>query len=564
MSTPRPVAENFIFCGGPIRTLRDEQPLVDAVGVSGGLIVAAGSRPEVEACFPSSGPQSPRAIDLQGAALYPGFVDSHTHLGGFGLRLSLVDLDGVSTMERACRLVADHARTVERGRWIRGGGWDKNLWGDGRFPTRHDLDRVVPDRPVALSSKDGHAWWVNTEALRLAGVTRDTPDPPGGEIERDARGEPTGIFKENAGSYVSAVVEQPTAKDYETCIARAVAAAHRHGLVGAHDMEGRESFKAYQSLDEAGTLAFRVWLYVPADLLGRLTALGLGAGFGSPFLKIAGVKAFLDGALGSQTADMLAPYEGSGGQGIETMSAEGFSQLVEGASSERLAVAVHAIGDRANRKALDVFGAHEGISRAAGLRHRIEHMQLLDPADIPRVGRMGIVASMQPIHAPSDRDMAARYWGAARSSSAYAWRSVADSGAVLAFGSDTPVETMDPLQGLFAAVTRRHPKEPTRGPWHPEQAVSPLEAVRAYTSGAAWAVSAERERGTIEAGKVADFTVLSEDILSIGAYPVGAEGAGRETRWSALSDAAERTGELLLRSRVVATVVGGTIVHGCL
>jgi len=251
------------------------------------------------------------------------------------------------------------------------------------------------------------------------------------------------------------------------------------------------------------------------------------------------VKAFLDGALGSQTADMLAPYEGGGqGTGLATMTPGAFSALVKRAAAARLPVAVHAIGDRANRVALDAFEEHLETSRAAGLRHRIEHVQLLHPDDVPRLGRLGVVASMQPIHAPSDRDMAEDYWGR-RCAGGYAWRSVADAGAVLAFGSDVPVETLDPLQGIFAAVTRRSPLEPEREPWYPEQAVSPLEAVRAYTTGAAWAVGAERERGTLEPGNLADLVVLSDDILAPGAAP-----------------------EVMLRTRVEATVVGGRLVHG--
>ncbi len=565
-SRQAPAEESLLIYGGRIRTLTGgggpgsgprgggargsgpsagdptgPGPAVEAVGVRGGRIVALGSRSDVEAALTTTAGRRPRLFDLGGATLCPGFVDSHTHMSSFGLRLSLVDLDGVRAVEEAGRRVAEFAASLDPGGWVRGGGWNKNLWAGGAFPTRHDLDRFVPHNPVALASKDGHTWWLNTEGLRLSGVTRDTPDPPGGEIERDAAGEPTGILKENAAMYVWATVERPTAKELQVYLGKAVQRAVSLGLVGVCDMEGRESLKAYQALEAVGELCLRAWLYVPAELIPSLAAIGVERGFGGPFIKIAGVKAFLDGALGSQTADMLEPYEGSESRGIETMTAEAFSDLVARASTEGLAVAVHAIGDRANRKALDGFEAHRAVWQAAGLRHRIEHAQLLHPDDLPRLARLGLVASMQPLHAPSDRDIAERHWGTWRLATAYAWRAVAETGAVLAFGSDVPVETCDPLKGLYAAVTRRHPQEPERDPWRPEQALSPLEAVRAYTVGPAWAVGAERERGTIEVGKVADFTVLSEDILG--------------------TPDPEEAGEAILRAKALATIVGGRVAH---
>jgi len=552
LSSPEPFAgqapapgeqlDRTVFFGGPIHSLAGPagDSLVEALGVWGGAIAAVGARSEVEQALTTGDGRRPRPVDLRGATLLPGFVDCHTHIGSFGLRLSLVDLDGVTSLEEACEMVRRAAQALPRGRWVRGGGFNKNLWPGRCFPTRSDLDRVAPDNPVALSSKDGHTLWLNSEGLRLAGVNRDTADPPGGEIERNASGEPTGILKETATELGYKVVDQPSPEEYAGCLERAAAEAAARGLVGVHDMEGRESFKALQALRAAGRLGLRVWIYLPEEFLGHLEAVGLQCGFGDPYLRVAGVKAFLDGALGSQTADMLAPYEGSGGRGLATMTAEAFSALVGRAAAARLPVAVHAIGDRANRKAIDAFEEHLEVSRAGGLRHRIEHVQLLDPADVPRLGRLGLVASMQPTHAPSDRDMAEAYWGA-RCATGYAWRSVAAGGAVLAFGSDVPVENLDPLRGIYAAVTRRNPADPDRAPWYPEEAVSPLEAVRAYTAGAAWAVGAERERGTLEPGKAADLVVLADDILSPGGDP-----------------------GVILRTRVEATVVGGRLVHGSL
>jgi hypothetical protein len=527
-----------VFFGGPIRTLRPDRPLLEAVGVAGGRIVCTGSRAEVQSRLTTGDGRRPRPVDLKGLALFPGLVDAHTHLGSYGLRLDWVDLDGVASLEEACGIVARAAAGAAPGKWVRGGGWNKNLWPGGRLPTRADLDRAAPGNPVALSSKDGHALWLNSEALRRAGITRDTPDPPGGEIVRDRSGEPTGILKEKAMDLGYRVVEQPSPEEYAACLERAARLANAHGLVGVHDMEGRSSFRACQALAAAGRLSLRVWMYLPAEHLGSLEDVGLEGGFGGLYLTVAGVKAFLDGALGSQTADLLRPYEGGRDHGLPTMQAEAFTDLVARAVRARLPVAVHAIGDRANRKALDAFEANLGATRAARLRHRIEHAQLVHPDDIPRFGRLGVVASMQPIHAPSDRDMAERYWGA-RCATAYAWRSLADAGAELAFGSDVPVETLDPIQGLYAAVTRKHPLDPGREAWYPEQALTLPEALWAYTGGAAGAVGAEREMGTIEVGKRADFTVLSDDVLADGFDP-----------------------EALLQVRVVATVVGGNVVHG--
>ena len=537
--------ENRIFFGGPIRTLRDGLSVVEAVGVRGDRIAATGSRSEVERALTTTDGRRPRPFDLEGAGLLPGLVDAHVHLENLGHRLGLLDLDGVDSLAEACRLVAEAARGLPPGAPVRGGGWSKSRWGD-RFPTRHDLDQVAPGRPVALSSKDGHSWWLNSEALRQAGLTRETVASPGADIHRDENGELTGILREYGGDFAWEEDRQasPAAAAVLSAakLKRAAAEANRRGLVGVHNMEGRDALKGLQTLAATGGLDLRVWMYVPGLALELLAGVGLESGFGGPYLRLAGLKVFLDGALGSESASLLEPYEGSSNVGLDQMTPEEFSRLVARASAERLAVAVHAIGDRAVRSAVDAFEAHQAVWQAAGLRHRIEHLQFGHPDDIRRYGRLGLVGSMQPIHAPSDRDMAERHWGPGRCASAYAWRTVADAGAVLAFGSDAPVETCDPLQGLYAAVTRRHPKDPGREPWRPELAVTPLEAVRAYTVGAAWAVGAERERGTIEPGRLADFTLLSEDIL-------------------ARPDDPSVTGEILLRTRVVGTVVGGRLVY---
>jgi predicted amidohydrolase YtcJ len=549
-----------VLYGGTIRTLVSGLPVVEAVGFRGDRIAAVGSRLEVERCLTSAGRQRPRSVDLEGALVLPGLVDSHTHLGSLGSLLETVDLDGASSLEEALRRVTRQAETSSSDKWVFGGRWNKNLWG-GRFPSRLDLDRAVPGRAVALHSKDGHCWWLSTEALRRAGVTAETADPPGGEIERAPDGTPTGILKESAGELVRRGMERPDPDALVSRMARAVSRLNAAGLVGVCNMEGGESLRSLQVLDRTGDLSLRVWSYLPEETLESLATTGILSGFGGPRLKIAGVKVFLDGALGSQTADMLEPYEGSSGQGIAVLDAGAFADFVGRAAAAGLAVAAHAIGDRATRKALDGFEISRATWRAAGLRQRIEHLQLLAPADVQRVGRLGLVASMQPIHAPCDRDVAEKHWGTTRSALGYAWRSVAAAGAVLAFGSDAPVETCDPLHGLFAAVTRRHPGDPSREPWFEEQALTPLEAVRAYTVGAAWSVGAERERGTIEVGKLADFTLLSRDILSShilysrGEHPIAEDE-------KVASAARDLFGTEVLKAKVQATIVGGKCVWG--
>jgi predicted amidohydrolase YtcJ len=504
-----------VFEGGVIHTFDPRWPRATALAVRGERIVAVGSQEEVRRAFPRFA-----RVGLDGRTMLPAFTDSHIHLAAYGQALRSVNLRDCRSLRAAVDLVAAAARRARPGEWIRGGRWDKNLWPEGRFPRREDLDPVTGDHPVALASKDGHTTWVNSAALRLAKIGAATPDPPGGKILRDPRtGEPIGLLAERAADLVKDIAGRPTAEALEAAIQDATAAAHRAGIAGVHVMEDGDVLAACQRLRAQGRLGIRVCMMIPEDALEAAIRVGIRSGFGDAMIRIGGVKIFADGALGSQTASMLEPYEGDPeNTGVVVRTREQLRQLVTRASHHGIAAVVHAIGDRANRWVLDAIEAAraEEAPRADGrqLRHRIEHVQLLHPEDLPRFARLGVVASMQPIHCTQDRDIADRYWGR-RSRYGYAWRSLVDSGARLAFGSDAPVETLDVLAGIHAAVTRKRPDEPDRAPSYPEESLTVEEALRAYSAGPAYASGEEGTKGVLAPGRVADFVVLSRDPLEV-------------------------------------------------
>jgi predicted amidohydrolase YtcJ len=513
------------------------RPAVDALAVAGDRILGTGRGSELRDAFPRFA-----VVDLGGRTVVPGFTDSHIHLPAYGIGLRRVDLRHARSMREAVQQVREAAARTPSGAWVQGDGWDKNLWPEDRFPTRRDLDPVTPDTPVALSSKDGHLLWVNTLALRLAGIDRRTADPAGGAIGRDAHAEPDGILKETATDLLWRAVPPITAAEVEDGIRAAQAVMHRSGITAVHNFVGTSSFDggptfaAFRRLAERGELRLRVWATLPEGDIDRAAALGLRTGFGDEWLQVGAVKIFADGTLGSQTASMLEPFAGQPGNvGIAVHSREELIELVGRAVAAGFWCAIHAIGDRANRWVLDAYEAHREASRAQGMRHRIEHVQVLHRDDLPRLAALDVIASMQPIHCTSDRDIADRYWGD-RGRLAYAWQSLRRAGTRLAFGSDAPVETPDVFQGLYAAVTRRRPQEPDRPAWFPDEALPIDEALRAYTETAAYAAGMESVLGRLAGGYLADFIVLDEDPL--GPAP-----------------------ERLLRTAVAATVVGGAVVY---
>ncbi len=504
---------NLILHNANIYTVNPAQPRATAIAIANDRIVAVGSDAEIDAVrLPNA-----QRVNLAGAFVMPGMIDAHLHLEWTGLGMQSVNVFEAPSVEAAVARVRERAQRTPPGKWITGEGWTQDVWDPPRFPTAADLDAATADHPVALSAKSGHASWVNSAALRLCGITADTADPAGGQIVRDAHGNPTGVLLENAMELVARHIPLPAPEEEEGATIEAMRAMNRVGLTGAHCMDGGEpslrSFNTYQRLREQGCMTLRVVKQLGVETLDTVLRAGIRSGFGDAWLRIGGVKIFVDGALGPHTAAMIEPYENEpGNYGISTFDREELAETVTCCNQHGLAAVIHAIGDRANHDALDAF---EIAARQAGdvsLRNRIEHAQIIHPDDLARFAKLGVIASMQPIHAIGDMRMADAYWGK-RSRTAYAWRSLVDAGARLAFGSDSPVESFNPLLGLHAAITRRR-LDGYPGPegWYPEQRVTIEAAIEAYTIGAAYAGGMEREIGSLEPGKLADLIVLSRDV----------------------------------------------------
>ncbi|MEW5866367.1 MAG: amidohydrolase [Bacillota bacterium] len=549
--------DQTLYYNANIYTMDSRVPRASAVAIRGDRIVGLGTRAEAESTL--SGPYD--TVNVQGLTVVPGFTDCHIHFLWYALGLRRLNLDGVLSIGEVARRVSERATQARPGEWILGHGWNRSLWPEGDTPSRLQLDAVSPANPVVLTSKDGHTEWVNSLALAVAGIDRDTPDPDGGKIERDPyTGEPTGILRENAQGLVDRAIPTPDLCACESAIAEAIPQMHEFGVVGIHDCEDELAFRAFQNLASRGELGLRVLMMIPRSNLDAAIRLGLQTGLGDPTLRVGSLKVFADGALGSQTAALLEPYIcNPDNMGITVTPKEELVEIITQASRAGIAVAVHAIGDRANRDVLDAFeksastlsasmlsrdaqtlfqesqpasrcatsmSAEHDAHMAGGttrdsssigqrrLRHRIEHAQLVHPDDLRRFAALGIIASVQPVHATSDRYMADRHWGE-RASRGYAYRSLADAGARLAFGSDAPVEVPDPITGIFAAVTRKRADEVLMPGWHTEECLSVEQAVHGYTLGAAYASGEETIKGSISAGKLADFVVLSRDIFAI-------------------------------------------------
>lgn len=503
----------LVLFNGRIHTVNPAQPHASAVAIRDGRIVAVGD----DAAIKASVGTSAEWVDLDGRFVTPGLVDAHVHFQHFALSLQNIDVDGTPTRDAALERVAAFAAQSEGTGWLRGRGWSQDMWPGHAFPTAADLDQIAPNRPVYLSHKSGHAAWVNSLAMKMARVDEHTADPPGGQIQRDAAGRPTGIFFEDAIDLVSSHIPRPTPNEIAAAMRRAQAYCWSVGLTGVHDFDGRDCFIALQMLREAGELGLRVIKNVPVYRLEHALGAGLRSGFGDEWLRIGGVKIFADGALGSKTAAMIAPYEGEPGNvGIVVTDKEEMLEKARQASAGGLSVTVHAIGDKANHDVLDVYEflrREEREHGRAGLRHRIEHVQILHPDDLHRLAALNIIASMQPIHATSDMEMADRYWGE-RARYSYAWRTMRDSGALVVFGSDAPVERIDPLPGIHAAVTRRR-ADGRHSPdgWYPQERLSMEETLHAFTQAAALTAGQEEALGSVQPGKLADLTIFERDLL---------------------------------------------------
>jgi predicted amidohydrolase YtcJ len=511
----------MILSNGRIHTLDGQDRVVDTLFVRAGRIAFAGRRRDLNA------PVGAREIDLGGRAVLPGLVDAHGHLMYLArLRLTL-DVAGLMSEAACAERVAARAATLPAGAWIAGRGWDQNRWPGASFPTRASLDRAAPGHPIALVRVDGHAIWASSAALRLAGIDRRTPDPPGGRLERDARGEPTGVLIDTAQELIRRVEPRTGPVHLEEAVKAAVADCLAVGLTGVHEMGADlDALAAYRRLEAAGAFPFRNHVALRgADAAAWQAALDEGPRGGADArVRVAAVKLMADGALGSRGAALHAPYcDDPENRGLLLLPFDELEARARAAAERGFQVCVHAIGDRANTLVLDALesvlagrpsaaGGRLAARPGADARHRVEHAQILAAADIPRFRALGVLPSMQPTHCTSDMPWADARLGAGRLAGAYAWRSLLRTGTVIAGGSDFPVELPNPFHGIHAAVTRRPRDGPDPG-WQPEQRMTRPEAVRAFTSWNAYAAHQEAVLGTLEPGKWADLIVCSADVF---------------------------------------------------
>jgi predicted amidohydrolase YtcJ len=529
----------LLLLNGTIYTMDPSRPRAQAMAAKGSRIEAVGTNEDLRSLATAG---EWRVVDLHGKTVLPAFTDCHLHFLTYALEASSLSLEDQLSLEGTLERVEEHVQRAEPGSWIRGSGWSDSAWPPGSVAWRQLLDGVAPEHAVVLTRRDGHVIWVNSEALRRAGVDEDTPEPSGGVLERDSEaGEPTGILKEGAMHLVCDAIPSPGAQERQAALRRAVAEARKLGITGIHDCGdwqsvNDQSLSDYQDMVARDDLGVRVFMMLSRANLDDAIKVGLRSGFGDSHLRVGNVKLFCDGTLGAQTAEMIEPFLGQpDNRGVAAIAQQELESTVHKASSAGIACSVHAIGDRANRRVLDAFEKVRRAGLGRELRHRIEHVQLLHADDVPRFKELQVIASMQPIHATQDMYIADKYWGE-RTRLAYAWRALLDAGARLAFGSDAPVESVSPLVGIHAAVTRQRANGEPEGGWYPDQCLTVSEAMHAYTLGAAYACGAEAERGSITAGKLADLVVLSDDIF-------------------------EMPPRDLLSSRVVATIFDGEIVY---
>ncbi|MEZ4768796.1 MAG: amidohydrolase [Caldilineales bacterium] len=512
---------DLILFNGNIWTQDPATPSATAVAIRAGRFLAAGGDEEIRALRTSRTQQ----IDLGGRRVLPGLTDAHFHFRGWAMGRKRLRLAGMASLAAVVEAVAAAAQGVRPGQWIRGQGWNETNWPEARFPTRHDLDAVAPDTPVYLLRSDLHLAVANSAVLRLAGIDAATPDPTAGVIDRDAAGQPTGVLRDEAMKLVDAVIPHATAPEVDAAMRDAIAAAHRLGLTGIHDFrstgisEGQTAWATWQRLWSRDQLNLRVWSHIAGDALDAAVDLGLRTGFGDDRLRMGGIKLFADGSLGARTAWMLEPYR-DGGSGLPVVPMDEIADKVERAHAAGISSAIHAIGDRAIRELLDVFSEVLPRARAsAGAQplapHRIEHVQHSHPEDLRRLGELGLVASVQPIHMEDDIGLVERAIGDERARWTYAFRTLLDTGAVLALGSDCPVASPNPFEGIHAAVARRRLNGQPAGGWQPEQRLTVAEAVAGYTSGPAYATGLSDRQGSIAPGKLADLVVLDRDIFAV-------------------------------------------------
>ena len=507
------------------------KPWVEAVAVSGEHISAVGTTAEIMEHLT----EAARVIDANGAMVTPGFIDSHVHFTDGGYALASVQLRDAKTREEFIRRIGAFARTLPKGMWIRNGDWDHTNWG-GELPSHEWIDSVTPDNPVWINRLDGHMNLANRLAMQVAKLDRAVKDVPGGAIIRDAKGDLTGIFKDNAMGLIDAVQPNRSVAESDRALDTAMAYVTARGVTSVHHMGDFGNLAVFRRAHGANRLKTRIIAQVPLAQWAALRDTAKARGRGDDWLRIGGLKAFVDGSLGSHTAAMLKPFsDAPRDSGFFVTPPESLYTWTKAADAAGLQVMVHAIGDRAIRTQLDIF---ERVAKENGprdRRFRIEHAQHIDPADIPRFGALGVIASMQPYHAIDDGRWAEKVIGPERAKGAYAWRSLLDTHATLAFGSDWFVAPPTPLEGIYAAVTRRTLDDKTPNGWVPSQKITVAEALRAYTRGAAYAGFQDDKLGVLRAGMLADLVMIDHDLTKIAP-------------------------ETIRDARVTLTVVGGRVV----
>lgn len=502
---------DLVIKNAEIHTMDPAKPTATSLAVYGDMIIAIGTDGDTK---PLTGPKT-QVIDAAGRVIVPGFNDAHVHFMGVGSQLSSVDLRDAKTPEEFVRRIKDFAAKLPKGAWILGGNWDHENWTPNDLPTAAMIDAVTPDNPVFIDRLDGHMALANSLAMKLAKVTKETKDVAGGLIVRDAKGDPTGVFKDEAMGYINRVIPDMTMDQALEYAKAASDHAASLGVTSVQDMSAGMGIAAYQELLRRGELKTRIYGCSPLPAYENWKNTGVRAAFGGPWLRIGCLKGFADGSLGSTTAWFFEPY-------LDDPSTSGLAMDVAGMERDALAadklgmqINIHAIGDRANAATLYIYEKLRRQNGARDRRSRIEHAQHLRMQDIPRFAKLGVIASMQPTHAIDDGRWAGKRLDEKRLKGTYAFRSLLDSGAVLAFGTDSPVASLNPLIGIYSAVTRRTTDGKNPDGWIPEQKITVEEAVRAYTYGSAYAEFQEKVKGTLAPGMLADMVILSDNIFKI-------------------------------------------------
>ncbi|MDT4953492.1 MAG: hypothetical protein QOJ02_1630 [Acidobacteriota bacterium] len=539
--SPKAETADVVFKNGNIYTVNESQPHAQAIAVKAGRVIFVGSNSDAKKY---EGTRT-RVVDLQGRTVVPGLTDSHNHLIGVGLREMTLNLEGTVSLEDFLAKVKARVDRAKAGEWVTGRGWIETFWKPPVFPTRQDLDRVAPNNPVVFRRADGHASVVNSAALKIAGIDRNTPNPFGGEISKDKAGEPNGMLLDSAQGLVSSHIPQTTTSDYEQAVLLGVKREIELGWCEVQDAGGSyDEVALYRKLNEEGKIKLRIYkaVYGPTADSQRLLREGAKVGAYDNRLTLRTIKVVLDGALGSRGAALLEPYSDKPEtSGYLTQKEEELLPMFEEALRQGIQVETHAIGDRANRTILDLYEKAMAAvppeqRKIREPRWRVEHAQIVNPVDIPRFAKLGVIPSMQPSHAIGDLHFAPSRLGIKRLEGAYAWQSFIKSGVVVPGGSDAPVERGEPMIEFYAAVARKDQKGFSGEGWHPEQAVSREQALKMFTLWPAIAAFEEKLKGSIEVGKLADLTVLSADIMKIAESEI-------------------------LKTQCTMTVIGGEIVY---